>query len=246
MKKEFDTTQENALQAGGTTKRRFMTKRKIIALSIVAVIVFLSVWDIYIDPPAWWRSERQQDKKAILEYVENNYPDTIKRKGGEFPLQLPAGPFEPSIMYFGLNGVDFSISAQDGKVINDTYFAVKAEKFIREKYIDDFMKSRGLSPEIKIYFMGGIDVELPDFTGVVSVNIVQKYVDGCSTPNQVSWFYDFYEYWIKNCDLPVCAVTLTYLPPSKKNLIISSYNVTFQKGKVTFDNKDDFYNNFTA
>lgn len=245
MKKEFDTTQENALQAGGAPKRRFMTKRKIIALSIVAVIILLFVWDIYIDPPAWWRFNRQKDKKAILSYAEENYPDA-KRLGGKFPLQLPAGPFEPSIMYFELDGINFRIYAQDGKVTNDMYFAAKAEKFIREKYIDDFMKSRGLSPEINIYFMGGIDVELPDFTGVVSVDIVQEYIDGCSTPKQVDWFYDFYQYWMENCDLPICAVTLTYLQPSKINTEISSYNVDFQKGKVTFSNKDDFYNNFTA
>lgn len=245
MAEEYNNRQENNTQAGTGQKRHvFFTKKKIVLL-IVAILIFFEIWDIFINPPAWWRFERQQDKKAILSYVEENYPDA-KRLGGEFPLQLPAGPFEPSIMYFELDGINFSIYSQDGKVTNDTYFAVKAEKFIREKYIDDFMKSRGLSPEIKIYFMGGIDVELPNFTGVVSVDIVQKYVDGCSTPNQVGWFYDFYEYWMKNCDLPVCAVTLTYLPPSKKNLIISSYNVTFQKGKVTFDNKDDFYNHFTT
>ncbi|MDE5994175.1 MAG: hypothetical protein K2G60_01540 [Oscillospiraceae bacterium] len=246
MSEEYNNMQENDVQADSSHKRcHFLTKGKIV-LSIVAVLIFGVVWDIFIDPPAWWRFERQQDKKAILEYVESNYPDTIKRKGGEFPLQMPAGPHKNSVMYFELDGINFQISAEYGEIRSDTYYEAKAEKYIRENYIDDFMNQRGLSPQIKIFFFGGINEDIRDFKGHISVKIVQGYVDGASTPKQIDWFYDFYQYWIEYCDLPNCAVTLTYHPPKEFNPDIWSYNMWFQKEKKTFANKGDFYADFTA
>lgn len=120
---------------------------------MVLFLILFEIYDIFIDPPAWWRSDRQRDKKAILEYAENTYPANIKRKGGSFPLQAPAGPFEPSVMYFELDGVDFSISAWEGKITGDTYYEAKADKYIRENYIDSFMNERGLTPNIKISYI---------------------------------------------------------------------------------------------
>lgn len=134
-------------------KPPFFSKRKITVISILVIVILLSVWDIFIDPPAWWRFERQKDKRAILEYVEDNYPATIRKKGGKFPLQMPAGPFEHSVMFFELDGVNFDVSAWKGKITGDTYYEAKAEKYIRENFIDGFMNERGLSPKIKISFI---------------------------------------------------------------------------------------------
>lgn len=177
-------------------------KALIIALlSSAAGLVLFHIYDIFIDPPAWWRFERRQDKKVILEYVKNNYPVNIKRKGASFPIQAPAEPFKESVMYFELDGVDFTISAQDGKVRSDTYYEAKAEKFIHENFVDKFMNEKKLSPKIKISFiflpryyeMLRKDVlgDIYGFKGSIHVTITQDHIDGVSAPKEVGWFYDF-------------------------------------------------------
>lgn len=236
---------------GNKTFRDFFTKKVVIVLSI---IILLFVWDIYIDPPAWWRFKRQADKNVILNYVKKTYPDTIKRKGGKFPLQLPAGPFEHSVMYFELDGVNFSIYAQDGKVTSDTYYEAKAEKFIREKFIDDFVNERGISPDIKIDFLhhnhGGIrDNSLYDiygFDGTIQIKITQERINGVFTPKEVGWFYDFYQYWMEKCDVPNCAVYLYYLQNNEYVTNLVDYRIWFKRDKKTFSGESDFYANFTT
>lgn len=236
---------------GNKTFRDFFTKKVVIVLSI---IILLFVWDIYIDPPAWWRFKRQADKNVILNYVKKTYPDTIKRKGGKFPLQLPAGPFEHSVMYFELDGVNFSIYAQDGKVTSDTYYEAKAEKFIRENFIDNFVNERGISPDIKISFVhnnhGMIrDYSLDDiysFGGTIRVTMTQEHINGVSLPNQVGWFYDFYQYWMENCDLTNCVVNIHYRQNNEYSTNETDYVIWFKRGKKTFSTEDDFYADFTT
>lgn len=234
--------------------KKIFTKKRVIILSIILAIVLLFVWDSFIDPPVWWRFERQQDKRAILEYVENNYPNTIKRKGGKFPLQMPAGPFEDSVMFFEYNGVNFSVSAWEGEVKRDTYYEAKAEKYIRENFIDGFMNDRGLSPDIKISFVsqpshfGMLRKDVLDdvhsFEGSIHVTIKQTYIVGVSTPRDVGWFYDFYQYWMENCNLTNCAVLIYYFPNNDYATDEPSYNIEFKRGEKTFSDEDDFYAGF--
>lgn len=234
--------------------KKIFTKKRVIILSIIIAIVLLFVWDSFIDPPVWWRFERQQDKRAILEYVENNYPNTIKRKGEKFPLQMPAGPFEDSVMFFEYNGVNFSVSAWEGEVKRDTYYEAKAEKYIRENYIDGFMNDRGLTPDIKISFISppnhygilGEDVmgDIYDFEGRILVKITQEHINGVSAPNEIVWFYDFYQYWMKNCDFPNCAVYLYYLQNNEYATSGADYHIWFECEKKTFSSEKDFYNHF--
>lgn len=236
--------------------KNIFTKKRVIPLLVVVALILFGVVDIFIDPPAWWRFERQQDKRAILEYVENNYPDTIKRKGGKFPLQMPAGPFENSVMYFELDGIDFSISALDGEITGDTYYEAKADKYIRENYIDNFMNDKGLTPDIKISFVsqpshfGMLRKDVLDdvhsFEGSIHVTIKQAYIVGVSTPREVGWFYDFYQYWMENCNLTNCAVLIYYFSNNDYATDEPSYNIEFKRGEKTFSDEDDFYKHFTT
>ncbi len=237
-----------------------LTRKRIIVISIVALLVlfltFFEIYDIFIDPPAWWRSDRQRDKRAILEYVENTYPANIKRKGGSFPLQAPAGPFKASVMYFELDGIDFSISAWEGKITGDTYYESKAEKYIRENFIDSFMIERRLFPTIVTSFVYPPNLyglprvnELEDlwsFHGSIHITIRQDHIDGVSTPREVGWFYDFYQYWMNNCDLPNCAVYMHYRRNNDYSTNENDYVVEFKRGKKTFSNESDFYDHFTT
>lgn len=238
--------------------RVLFTKKKVIIPLIVVLLiaVLLLVWDIVIDPPAFWRSERQQDKNAILDYAERTYPDNLKRKGGEFPLQMPAGPFEPSVMYFELDSVNFNIYAQDGKITGDTYYEAKAEKYIRENYIEGFMNDRKLTPDIKISFISppghygflGGDVlgDIYDFEGTILVKITQEHINGVSAPNEIVWFYDFYQYWMEKCDFPNCAVYLYYPQNNEYATSGADYHIWFESGEKTFSDENDFYKSFTT
>lgn len=256
MSKEYNNLQNGNAQSGLHQNRsRFFTKKRVISLLVVVALILFGVVDIFIDPPAWWRFERQQDKKAILSYAEENYPDA-KRLGGQFPLQMPAGPFESSVMYFELDGIDFSISALDGEITGDTYYEAKTDKYIRENYIDNFMNDKGLTPDIKISFVsplghfGMLRKDMLDdvhsFEGSIHVTIKQTHIVGVSTPREVGWFYDFYQYWMENCDLTNCAVLIYYFPNNDYATNEPSYNIEFKRGEKTFSDEDDFYKHFTT
>lgn len=45
-----------------------LTKKKIIILSVLAVVIALCIWDISV-PPLWWQFDAQSNRKAILKYA---------------------------------------------------------------------------------------------------------------------------------------------------------------------------------
>ena len=241
---------------GENIKRKIVIRKVTGIAAVFMIVVILFVWDIFIDPPAWWRFGRQRDKNAIMNYVERTYPDTIRRKGGKFPLQMPAGGFENSEMYFELDGVRFSVSARDGEIDDDTYYKAKAEKYIRENYIDGFVNEKGLSPDIEISFVSppghyGIlgEDELGDiqsFNGSILVYITQDHISGVSAPKEVGWFYDFYWYWTENCDLENCAVYLYYRQNNDYSTNDPNYSIWFKNGEKTFGSENDFFYHFTT
>ncbi len=245
MKKEFDNTQENALQTGGTPKRRFMTKGKIIALSIVAVIILLSVWDIFIDPPAFWHF-RQADKQAIVQYQRQNYPGAkvIERN---FPFlanpHLVGSPVRSS-MKFEYDGVKFGIYAQDGIISGDGYGAAKLKKEIREKYLQNFFSRQGIlyEPDInfsydKNYFPQK-DASLKTFRGSIQLAFLMNYDESKKFPEDYGWFYDFYCYWKEVC--PTDDYYLWFSLRINRN----TYYQLRCDSKSQFVDKDDFYNSF--
>lgn len=175
-------------------KKQFFTKKKIIVLSALLAIIAFCVWDNFINPPAFWRADRQQDKAAILEYVKDNYPDTIKRKGGKFPFQLPAGPQPYSVMDFELDGIKFYISARDGKVAIDGYPKARATAQIDEIIQDGFLKPRNITASTDYNFRDSYRETYP-YTGGLGVEI--SIIDQGSTPQEIGWLYDFYEFWKK-------------------------------------------------
>ncbi len=224
--------------------------------SAVLIFVVYTILDTNLNPPGWWRYDRLADKKAILSYVEENFPKTIKRTGSKFPFQKPAGPFEHSVMFFELDGVNFGVSAWEGKITGDTYYEAKAEKFIRENFIDSFMDEREISPKIKMSFVippehygllqKNILDDLYNFTGSVHITIIQDHIDGVSTPKDVGWFYDFYQYWMEKCDFPNCAVYLYYPQNNEYATSGADYHIWFERGEKTFSDENDFYKSFTT
>ena len=71
--------------------------------------------------------------------------------------------------YLKFDGIEFALITQKGKVLRDTYYEAKAEKYIRENFIDSFMNERGFSPKVKISFIYNSD----DY-GKIRVDIGRK------------------------------------------------------------------------
>lgn len=165
-------------------------KRLIILLSIAAIVIGFTVWDIFIDPPAWWRFERQQDKLVISEYVERNYPNA-KNTGGQFPIQKIAEVHRASTMYFELDEIEFKVSAEYGKIVSDGYPEARATAQIDDIIKDGFLKPKNLTAGTLYRFHD--DYNNYPYTGNLYVELR---VQGLS-PQDVGWLYDFYGYWKK-------------------------------------------------
>ena len=184
--KEFSSS-----KVSSNSKKSFLSKKNIFVLSILFIVVILFVWDNFIDPPAFWRFDRQQDKKAILEYVQSNYPKTIKRKGGKFPFQLPAGPQPYSVMNFELDGINFYIYARDGKVAVDGYYQTRAIAQFDKIIQDGFLKPRNITASTNYNFRDSYREEYP-YTGGLGVEI--SISDQGSRPRDLA-IYEFYKFW---------------------------------------------------
>ncbi len=231
MEKENFNPRESNLQADGTPKRRrFLTKRKIIARSIVAVIVLLSVWDIFIDPPAFWHF-RQADKQAIVQYQRQHYPGAkvIERNfpflGNPYLVGVPVG----SGMTFEYDGVKFGISARDGELNYDGFPYARATSQI-ENIIDDFIELRGLENEDNTKINVHFDLlhaktmiypfddapteDLSKYTHRVDVEITIKGEYG--SPEDVGWLYDCYQYWISKCVLQDYSLSFRVVSSDKR------------------------------
>ncbi|MCH5208630.1 MAG: hypothetical protein J1F04_07070 [Oscillospiraceae bacterium] len=232
-------------------KKSRILKRLLIVLSVILVIVGLCVWDIEIDPPAFWRTERIQDKRAILAYVTEKYPDAVQTGRGKFPLPKPAAPHQASIMYFSLDGIDFHISAEYGKVVEDVYSKRRAESQFNAIIQDKFLKPRGIDAEVRYYFSGDYDV----YPYTEWVGITLKVCNQGRSPQEVGWLYDFYNFWKEEGEfLSGYGVTIEiweYIPPKGRKmgewkLWYSLYYADITKdGKpVIYSTEEAFYNAF--
>lgn len=221
--------------AAKRTKKKFFTKGRIIALSIAVVIVGLCIWDI-TDPPVWWRFERQQDKKAIWEYVEVKYPDA-KCTGSKFPFQKIAQIYPSSIMYFELNGINFHIAAEHGRVVEDMYPYERACAHFDKIIQEGFLKPMGIEAYTYYHFIDDYDVY--PYTGSLVVCLTIR--DQGSTPKEVGWLYDFYKYW-KNEG--------SFLAGYRVEIRISlndeiTCHINYDNASE-FANEDEFYSSFKA
>ena len=167
-------------------------KKTIIILSVVLALALFEAWDIVIDPPAFWRTERIQDKRAILAYVNEKYPDAVQTKRGEFPLQMPAGTFKNSVMYFKFDDIEFAVSAKNGQIVIDGYSGARAIAQFDKIIQDGFLKPRGITAYTSYQFVDNY-YEIYPYTGGLLVDLT--IFDQGSTPREVGWLYDFYKYW---------------------------------------------------
>ena len=138
-----------------------------------------------------WQEEHRANKKAILKYVREKYPNS-KRKGGEFPMQKFPEFHKAGTMYFELDGIEFGISAEFGKIVVDGYCGARAIAQFDKIIQDGFLKPRGITAYTDYSFVDNY-YEIYPYTGGLSVRITIW--DQGTTPREVGWLYDFYKYW---------------------------------------------------
>ncbi len=197
MNKEFDTTQENALQAGGAPKRRFMTKRKkialIIALSVVAFVILVNILNANFLLP--WQRGARRNKQVILEYVGEHYPDAeiVEQKFNSAHFFVWNNILDCII--FKYDNLEFGITAEAGEILVDGYYGARVNAQFDRIIQDGFFKPRGITVQTIYDFSENYYEENP-YTGGLGVTVRVR--DQGTTPQEIGWLYDFYKYWSKN------------------------------------------------
>lgn len=198
MKNEFDTTQENALQAGGAPKRRrFMTKGKVtalvIALSIVAFVILVNILNACLLLP--WQRGARRNKQVILDYAAEHYPyaEIVEQKFNSAHFFVWNNILDCII--FKYDDLEFAITAEAGEVLIDGYYQARVNAQFDRIIQDGFFKPRGITVLTRYGFSDNYYEEYP-YTGELGVTVRVR--DQGTTPQEIGWLYDFYKYWRKN------------------------------------------------
>ena len=197
--------------------------------------MILDIWY----PPLWWQFEAQKNKRVIMEYVKANYPQA----------EIVEEVYESSIPFLTANkhdyirfeqdGVNFSVWANDGIVKGDNFLKSRASQYIGTEIVEKYLNSKGITAIYDCYIYDGVPTEdITKFKGAIIIKIIPDYEIGKNTPDQVEWFYDFYEYWQSESNLNNYQVCIEYRVTDDLY-----YVLRFQEDS-TFASSEEFYNAF--
>ena len=190
--------------------------------------------------PEAWSASVKENRAAILEYANANYPGAkiVEEYYPSATAFATGNPYD-SIL-FELDGIEFSIRARQGKVgeYNDGCGERAFRKEIREKYPDTFFLPRGLTYNAKIYFSDQWvqrNDDLYSFKGGIHPKFEPEYDENIKSPRDLGWFYDFYCYWRDVCPVKRFTLRFYYFTDSQTKYLIycdTGYELT---------NEDEFY-----
>ncbi len=167
---------------------------------ILLILLALNIWD-FADPPLWWQRGAQDNKRAILAYVNENYP------GAKIVRQsYPSTHFNPTnvpqdFIIFQYDNVEFAITARQGEFMYDSFHKSKASQFIENEYLNKFFGIES-KPQHQISFMGDPCDDLSKYTGRATLFLMISKKDGYNKPEDITWAYDFFVFWKENCIIP--------------------------------------------
>ncbi len=211
-------------------------KHLVIISSILSILIALNVWD-FLDPPMWWQHMAQDNKRAILAYVNENYPGAeIMRQSYSSTHFNPTG-IPHDFIVFQYDNVQFSVAARKGEYVYDTFAESKASQFIENEYLYKFF-NMGTIPQYQIYFRGKPCDDLSEYTGLVTLFLISSKKDGYNKPDDMAWAYDFYVFWKENCIIPQYVISFTlHLQNGESYGMDCSYD-------SNFSSEDEFYDAF--
>lgn len=191
-----------------------------------------------------WQAEHRENKKAVLQYAQQNYPSAKLIKENYRSSNITNDPYDE--FFFKNDGIEFCIQARDGKVADhgDGYGMALLSKEVSEKYLDVFFINRGLpnNADITYYdyypYWPGKDAELKSFPGKINFSFVLEYERDKPTPRYFDWFYDFYCYWKEVCPTKGFSIRFCCYTEKRDTYQLYCYSTS------EFNSKDEFYNSF--
>ncbi len=211
-------------------------KRTII---ILLILLALKIWD-FADPPLWWQFGAQDNKRAILAYVNEKYP------GAKIVRQsYPSTQFNPTnvpqdIISFQYDNVQFVVTARQGELMYDSFYKSKASQFIENEYLKNFF-NMGSIPQHHISFEGNPCEDLSQYTGDARLYLIVSKEDGYNKPEDIVWAYDFFVFWKENCIIPKYYIFYTLnIHNGERYTMTCSQDSDFLNAKDFFDAFEHF------
>lgn len=232
-----EETDDTPLTEAITQEKTPPIKAKVL-LMFALIVVGLIIWD-FVDPPLWFHFEAQENKKVIMEYAREHFPDSIVVKenyGSTVPF---ATANKLDYILFEKDGVQFSIWANDGIILGENYLSAKGSQYIKREIIEKFLKPRNIKATCSIYFDGAKPVgSISDYNDRIRIHIAPEYVFGKNDPRELGWLYDFYLYLYEHSELNNILLYVVY-PIDKYTSYSATINVS-----GSLKNESDFYNSF--
>ncbi len=213
-------------------------KRHKRAIIILLILLALNIWD-FADPPLWWQFGAQDNKRAILAYVNEKYP------GAEIVQQsYPSTQFNPTnvpqdFIIFQYDNVEFAITARQGEFMYDSFHKSKASQFIENEYLNHFFGIES-KPEHHISFEGDPCDDLSKYAGRAELYFPVLKKDGYNKPEEITWAYDFFVFWKEICIIPRYNITFTLIVNMYNG---EHYNMTCNQDS-NFINAKEFFDSF--
>ena len=179
-----------------SSKRKRSLRALIFTLIPVAtVIVLLAVLNVNLLMP--WQKEARLNKRAILSYVTEHYPEStvIKQQYESLDLNFLKS-YSGDYITFEKDLLKFSVFARGGEVVIDNYPKERSIAEFDEVIQNGFLKPRGIAAQTQYRFFD--DYKIYPYTGGLGVTL--RIHDQGTTPQEIGWLYDFYRYWKENAD----------------------------------------------
>lgn len=210
-----------------------------IAVAVIVIgVIGLIVWD-HVDPPLWYHFEAQKNKRVIMEYAEEHFPEAKiveEHYNSAIPFQT-SNKFD--YIVFDQDGVQFSILANDGRLLHDNYLTSKASQYIKREIIEPFIISRNITAKYEVHFSGKAPVgSVVEYEEGIRVHLSVKSDYQKDTPEKSGWLYDFYIYFQSESNLKDYQVSIQYRVNDDLY-----YMLRFQEDS-TFASSEEFYNAF--
>lgn len=218
-------------------KHKFKLVFIMCAIMVIGVIG-LCVWD-HVDPPLWYHFEAQKNKSVIMEYAEEHFPEARiveEHYNSAIPFQT-SNKFD--YIVYDQDGVQFSILANDGRLLHDNYLTSKASQYIKREIIEPFIIPRNITASYEVYFSGKAPVgPVVEYDEGMRIHFNVKSDYQKDTPEKSGWLYDFFIYFQSESNLKDYQVIINYRTNNGVR-----YKLRFQEDS-TFASSEEFYSAF--
>lgn len=179
----------------GYTNEHLVRKLKVARIQRITSVIVLIIGIIILCNQLMlmpWQWGARKNRKVILEYATEHYPNAKIIEEVYPTAHIFLWNNLEDYIVFKWDDLEFGISAEFGKIVVDGYCGARAIAQFDKIIQDGFMLPRGIDAYTRYGFVDNY-YELYPYTGGLSVRITIP--DQGTTPQEVGWLYDFYNYW---------------------------------------------------